>query len=142
MLPVEPGRKQGGKWFPDIRKATPEQTRTYREAVHDLHTDSLYQQAAGIREENPRYMDLNDRVVEAERPLSRTQARWNFQRVDAESDLRKLQRESDRQDRARGHKPGRERAALDRAENGPLPARIRTATARARQEFRAARGER
>jgi hypothetical protein len=88
-----------GTWFPGIRTATPEQTRAYREAVRDLHTSGLYEQRAGIREETPRYMDLNDRVLELEKPLSRAQAWWHFQRVDAERDLIRLQRESDRQDR-------------------------------------------
>ena len=128
-----------GKWFPDIRTATKEQTKAYRGAVHDLHTDSLYQQRAGIREENDRYNDLNDRVAEKEKPLSGPQRWWNFQRVDAESDLLKLQAASDKQARALGHKPDRERAALDRAEKGPLPARVRAAAARTRAEFRAAK---
>ena len=90
-----------GKWFPDYRTATPEQTRAYREAVHDLHTNALYEQRAGIREETPRYMDLNDRVCELEQPLSRTQRWWHFQRVDAEQDLIRLQQASDRQDKQR-----------------------------------------
>lgn len=90
-----------GTWFPGIRTGTPEQTREYREAVHDLHTNGLYEHRAGIREETPRYMDLNDRVCELEEPLSRAQAWWHFQRVDAEQDLIRLQQESDRQDRAR-----------------------------------------
>ena len=131
-----------GKFFPDIRTGTKEQTQDYRKAVHDLHTDSLYQQRAGIREENDRYNDLNDRVAEKERPLSRAQAWWNFQRVDAEADLLRHQAASDRQARALGHKPARERAALNRAEHGPLPARVRTAATRARADFRAARGSR
>jgi hypothetical protein len=128
-----------GRWFPDIRTGTKEQTRAYREAVHDLHTNGLYEQAAGIREETPRSDELNGRVAEREKPLSRPQAWWHFQRVDAEADLLRLQRESDKQDRAAGRDPARERAALDRAEHGPLPARIRTAASRAREDFRAAR---
>jgi|HubBroStandDraft_6_1064221.scaffolds.fasta_scaffold49723_7 hypothetical protein len=90
-----------GTWFPDIRTGTPEQTRAYRDAVRALHTNGLYEQRAGIREETPRYMELNDRVLDLEKPLSRPQAWWHFQRVDAEQDLIRLQRESDRQDRAR-----------------------------------------
>ena len=88
-----------GKWFPDYRTATPEQTAAYREAVHALHTNALYEQRAGIREETPRYMDLNDRVCELEKPLHPVQRWWHFQRVDAEADLIRLQRVSDRQDR-------------------------------------------
>ena len=89
-----------GTWFPDIRTGTPEQTRAYREAVRALHLNSLYESRAGIREETPAYNRLNDRVCELEVPLSRTQRWWHFQRVDAEQDLIRLQRASDRQDRA------------------------------------------
>ena len=39
------------------------------------------------------------RVCELEKPLSRTQRWWHFQRVDAEQELIRLQRASDRQDR-------------------------------------------
>ena len=82
------------------RRGTPEQCAAYREAVRDLHLDGLYQQRAGIREETPRYMRLNDRVCELEKPLSPFQRWWHFQRVDAEQELIRLQRASDRQDRA------------------------------------------
>ena len=82
------------------RRGTPEQCAAYRAAVHDLHLDGLYQQRAGIREETPRYLDLNDRVCELEKPLSPFQRWWHFQRVDAERDLIRLQQASDRQDRA------------------------------------------
>ena len=83
------------------RKGTPEQCRDYREAVRALHLNGLYEQHAGIREETPLYNRLNDRVCELEQPLSRFQRWWNFQRVDAERDLIRLQRASDRQDKAR-----------------------------------------
>ena len=88
-----------GRWFPGFRTGTPEQTRAYREAVHALHTNGLYEHRAGIRTETPRYLDLNDRVCELEKPLSRTQRWWHFQRVDAEQALIRLQQASDRQDR-------------------------------------------
>ena len=88
-----------GRWFPGFRAGTPEQCAAYREAVFDLHLDGLDQQRAGIREETPRYLDLNDRVCELEKPLSRTQRWWHFQRVDAEQALIRLQQASDRQDR-------------------------------------------
>ena len=90
-----------GTWFPDYRTGTPEQCREYRDAVHALHLNGLYEQRAGIREETPRYMDLNDRVCELEQPLHPVQRWWHFQRVDAEQDLIRLQRASDRQDRQR-----------------------------------------
>jgi hypothetical protein len=88
-----------GKWFPDHRTATPEQTAAYRDAVFSLHLNALYEQGAGIREETPLYMDLNDRVCELEKPLHPVQRWWHFQRVDAEQALIRLQRASDRQDR-------------------------------------------
>ena len=88
-----------GRWFPGFRTGTPEQTRAYREAVHALHANGLYENRAGIREETPHYNRLNDRVCEMEEPLSRFQRWWHFQRVDAEQELIRLQRASDRQDR-------------------------------------------
>ena len=88
-----------GKWFPDYRTGPPEQCTAYREAVRALHTNSIYENRAGIREETPHYDRLNGRVCELEEPLSRFQRWWNFQRVDAERDLIRLQQASDRQDR-------------------------------------------
>lgn len=88
MLPPEP-----------LRKGTPEQCRAYREAVRALHAQGLYEHRAGIREETPVSTRLNGRVNDLEEPLSRWQRAWNFQRVDAEQDLIRLQRESGRQDR-------------------------------------------
>lgn len=90
------------------RRATPEQCRAYREAVHALHTQGLYEQRVGIREETPVFDRLNGRVCELEEPLSRWQRIWHFQRVDAEQDLIRLQRQSDRQDRDR-RRAGRSR---------------------------------
>jgi len=89
-----------GRWFPGIRTGTAEQAAAFRKAVRDLHTQALYERRAGIREETPPCDDLNGRVLEAERPLSPVQRWWHFQRVDAEQDLIRLQRESDRQERA------------------------------------------
>jgi len=83
------------------RRGSPEQCHAYREAVRALHLNGLYENRAGSREETPAYNRLNDRVAELEEPLSRFQRWWNFQRVDAEQDLIRLQRESDRQDRDR-----------------------------------------
>jgi hypothetical protein len=90
-----------GKWLPGIRTGTKEQAATYREAVRGLHTNSLYERKAGIRDETDRSDDLNGRVLETEKPLSPVQRWWHFQRVDAEQDLIRLQQASDRQDRAR-----------------------------------------
>jgi len=82
------------------RRGTPEQCREYREALRALHTNAIYEQRAGIRVETPHYDRLNGRACDLEEPLSRFQRWWNFQRVDAERDLIRLQRASDRQDRA------------------------------------------
>ena len=115
-----------GRWFPGFRAGTPEQCAAYREAVFDLHLDGLYQQRAGIREETPRYMDLNDRVCELEKPLSPAQRWWHFQRVDAEQELIRLQRASDRQDRAMAR--GRSRLWLRHASRHgrEVPKAVRT----------------
>ena len=50
-----------GRWFPGFRTGTPEQTRAYREAVHALHTNGLYEHRAGIRTETPRYLSPRTR---------------------------------------------------------------------------------
>ena len=115
-----------GRWFPGFRTGTPEQTRAYREAVHALHANGLYENRAGIREETPHYNRLNDRVCEMEEPLSRFQRWWHFQRVDAEQELIRLQRASDRQDRAMAR--GRSRLWLRHASRHgrEVPKAVRT----------------
>lgn len=98
-----------GKWFPDIRKGTPEQVRAYREAKADLNRNGRYEHAAGMRGETERYLDLNDAVARAERPLSPAQRWWHFQRAAMQEDLdfARLQQASDRQDRAQRTTRGR-----------------------------------
>ena len=100
-----------GKWFPGIRKGSPEQVKAYRQAKFDLDRNGEYEQRAGIRVETPRYNDLNDRVCETEVPLSRSQRWWHFQRAGTEQyrDMDQMQRASDRQDRARRRTKGRTR---------------------------------
>ena len=91
-----------GRWSPGFRTGTPEQVRAYREAKQELNRDARYQDAAGIREETARFLDLNDRVAEAERPLSSTQRAWHFRAASTaeDRDFARLQQASDRQDRA------------------------------------------
>ena len=68
-----------GKWFPGIRKATPEQAREYREAHKALWRNP-------DREETPRYNQLNTTANRTCVPLSRTQQWWHFQLALAERD--------------------------------------------------------
>lgn len=91
-----------GRWFPGFRTGTPEQVKTFRDACIALFRNSRYQQAAGIRTETTRFLDLNDRVCATERPLSRAQRSWHWHRaLDAEDrDFTRLQRASDQQNRA------------------------------------------
>ena len=91
-----------GTWFPGFRTGSPEQVRAYREAKQELNRDARYRDAAGIREETRRFLDLNDRVAEAERPLSSTQRAWHFRAASTaeDRDFARLQQASDRQDRA------------------------------------------
>jgi hypothetical protein len=90
-----------GRWFPDLRPATEAQTAAYRQAVYELHRNSVYESAAGIRQETPEYLRLNDRAAQAERPLSPIQAAWHWQRAAGaqDRDMTRLQRASDRQAR-------------------------------------------
>jgi len=99
-----------GKWFPDYRKGTPEQVQAYKDAHKDLFRNARYESKLrtadgrrAIREETPRYLDLNDRAYESGAPLSKTQQRWHWQRALGQEDreFMALQRASDRQDRAR-----------------------------------------
>lgn len=60
-----------GRWFPGIRKGTADQVRAYRDACVALWRNP-------DRAETPRYHMLNDRVIEAERPLSRAQGLYHF----------------------------------------------------------------
>lgn len=97
-----------GKWFPDIRKGTPEQVQAYKDAHKALFRNSRYESKLrsgdgkrAIREETGRYGDLNDRAYDSGAPLSGTQQRWHWQRALGEEDREffRLQRESERQDR-------------------------------------------
>jgi hypothetical protein len=99
-----------GKFFPDYRTGTTEQVRAFRRACYDLFRNGRYEQAARIRHETARYLDLNGRVCAAEAPLTRTQSRWHWQRaLGAEDrDFRRMQRAADRQ------APRRQRRAISR----------------------------
>jgi hypothetical protein len=97
-----------GRWFPGFRTATPEQTRAYRDAHKDLFRNSRYEsklRTAGgkraIRDESPRYLDLNSRAWHSGAPLTKTQQRWHWQRALGQEDreFTRLQRASERQDR-------------------------------------------
>jgi hypothetical protein len=98
-----------GKWFPGFRTGTPEQIRAYKAAHRDLFRYGRYEQnlrtadgKRAIRDESPRYLRLNGRAYDSGRPLSGTQQRWHWERAFGEEDrdFRRLQRASDRQDRA------------------------------------------
>jgi hypothetical protein len=99
-----------GTWFPGFRTATREQVQAFRDAHVALFRNGRYESALrtadgrrAIREETPRYNDLNDRAHCSGAPLSRTQQWWHWRRALGQEDLdfMRLQRESDRQDRAR-----------------------------------------
>lgn len=106
-----------GRWFPDYRTGTPEQVRAFKDACRDLFRNSRYESnlrtadgRRAVREETVRYNDLNDRVNETERPLSRTQRSWHWHRAltEEDRDMGRLQRASGRQDRER-RRAGRSR---------------------------------
>ena len=99
-----------GKWFPGIRTGTAEQTADYRDAHKSLFRNSRYEAALrtadgkrAIREETPRYLDLNDRAADSGAPLSRTQQWWHWNRALDQEDreFSRRQQASDRQDRDR-----------------------------------------
>jgi hypothetical protein len=98
MEPDRPGRRRG----------TPQQVQEYRQAVYDLHRNAEYESRLrtadgrrAITGETPQYIRLNDRVCDAEVPLSRFQRWRHFGRASTaqERDLAILQRTSDRQNR-------------------------------------------
>ena len=62
-----------GRWFPDRRRGSREQTAAFDRAQRDLNEYGREQRKAGNRDETPRYRDLNSRVNEAAKPLSRVQ---------------------------------------------------------------------
>jgi hypothetical protein len=84
-------------------KGTPEQVRAYVKAHVDLFRNSRYEEAAGIRTETPRFLDLNDRCWQTAAPLSPVQGWWHWQRaLNAEDrDFGRLQQAADRQERKR-----------------------------------------
>jgi hypothetical protein len=97
-----------GKWFPGIRTGTAEQTADFRDAHKSLFRNSRYEAALrtadgkrAIREETPRYLDLNDRAADSGAPLSRTQQWWHWNRALDQEDreFTRLQQTSDRQAR-------------------------------------------
>ncbi len=97
-----------GRWFPGFRVATPEQIRVYKDAHKALFRNSRYESELrtadgrrAIRDETPRYRDLNDRAYDSGAPLTRTQQRWHWQRALGQEDreFMKMQRASERQDR-------------------------------------------
>ena len=63
-----------------------------------------------IRDETPRYMDLNDRAYDSGAPLTQTQQRWHWQRAltEEDRDFMRMQRAFERQDREQ-RKAGRSR---------------------------------
>jgi hypothetical protein len=95
-----------GTWFPDYRTATPEQTRAYRDAQKAQFRNSEYLGKTYPRgqypENHPWYQRFNRETNKAAEPLSRPQRAWHFQRALGEYDREqaRLQRASDRQDRA------------------------------------------
>lgn len=97
-----------GRWFPGFRTGTPEQVRDYKDAHKALFRNSRYEiklrTADGkraVRDESPRYVDLNDRAFNSGDPLTRTQQRWHWQRAltEEDQDFMRMQRASERQDR-------------------------------------------
>ena len=99
-----------GRWFPGFRTATPEQCREYRDAHVALFRNSRYESnlrtadgRRAIRDETPRYLDLNGRAYDSGAPLTQTQQRWHWQRAltEEDRDFIRLQKASDRQDRDR-----------------------------------------
>jgi hypothetical protein len=96
---------------PAGRRATPEQTGAYRQACFDLFRNQRYEEAARIRTETGVFLDLNDRVCDAEEPFGRLGSYWHWRRALAaeDRDFQALQRASDRQDRERT-RPARRRS--------------------------------
>ncbi len=99
-----------GTWFPGFRTATAAQVRHFRAAHQDLFRNARYETALrtadgkrAIRDESPRYLDLNGRAHDSGAPLSRTQEWWHWRRALTAEDreFTALQRASDRQGRTR-----------------------------------------
>lgn len=99
-----------GKWFPGFRTGTPEQVQAYKDTHKALFRNSEYESKLrtadgkrAIRDESPRYLDLNSRAYNSGAPLSRTQQRWHWQRALGEHDreFTGLQKASDQQDKER-----------------------------------------
>ena len=90
-----------GKWFPGLRTGTKAQWQAYRKACYELFRNTRYESKAGIRVETPRYLDLNGRLNDLERPLSRVQASWHWRRAGSAEDKEhyRLQRTADQQRR-------------------------------------------
>lgn len=59
--------------FPNRRKGSPEQVREFDKAQRELNDNSERERRAGVREETPRYLELNHEANVRARPLSRTQ---------------------------------------------------------------------
>ena len=72
-----------GRWFPGFRPATAEQTRAYRDACVELFRNTFRETAdrRGLVPESAEYLRLTDQLDARERPLSRTQAAWHWQRA-------------------------------------------------------------
>jgi hypothetical protein len=62
-----------GRWFPNLRKGTPEQVKAHDRAQRELNENSKRERKAGVRDETPEFVRLNHRVNEAAKPLSRFQ---------------------------------------------------------------------
>jgi hypothetical protein len=67
-----------------VKRATREQVRAFDEARRALEDNAERERKAGIRGETETFLDLNDRVIETERPLS------PWQRAYFVSDLREV----------------------------------------------------
>jgi hypothetical protein len=68
-------------------KGTPGQVRAFDEARRALEDNGERERKAGIREETETFLDLNERVIETERPLSPWQrsylaSDWRMARAD------------------------------------------------------------
>jgi hypothetical protein len=68
-------------------KGTPEQVRAFDEARRALEDNAERERKAGIRDETGTFLDLNDRVIETEGPLSPWQrsyfaSDWRMARAD------------------------------------------------------------
>ena len=92
-----------GRWFPGRRKGNREQVREFDKAQRDLNQNSDREGGRRkVRDETPRYRELNHRVNEAARPLSRFQQSRDARDFRMAREDRRAAREQRRADRGRG----------------------------------------